>query len=73
MTFDEWWDKEQGGRMAKSQYLARKAWKAALLGAAKHFEASAAFAHPAFGNISVPGINGVIGKQLRRMAEEASQ
>lgn len=24
--FNEWWSKEMGNRMAKSKYLARKAW-----------------------------------------------
>jgi hypothetical protein len=29
-TFDKWWEQEQGDRMPKSKYLAKKAWKAAF-------------------------------------------
>jgi hypothetical protein len=29
-SFEEWWEREQGYRMPKSKYLAKKAWKAAF-------------------------------------------
>ena len=71
MTFDEWWKQVEDRCMPGSHQPARMAWKAALLEAAEHFEQDGRDCPQPVPVYEWPDAAKVVGKELRRMAEEA--